>query len=374
MIAVVDYGAGNVCSVMHALEHIGAPSILTREEGEIARADAVILPGVGAFGDAMAQLGASGTVAALERYLKTGRPLLGICIGEQLLFDRSEESPGSPGLAWLRGSVRRIPAAPERKVPTWAGTRSRSAARTRSLRACRRTRTSIRPLLYVDAADKSCVLARVEYGVPMDVAVRRDNLCAVQFHPEKSGECGLQLLKNFARCARRIPCLPRESSPAWTSRPGAWSKGVNFVNLTERRRPVACAEAYDRAGADELTFLDITASSDARRIMLDTVRAVARAVYIPFTVGGGIQSIQDYSDLLHAGAEKVSVNSYAVAHPEILAEAARKFGSQCVVLAIDAKWNGRFFEVYTHGGRRPTGMDAVAWAKRAVPWARGRSC
>lgn len=157
---------------------------------------------------------------------------------------------------------------------------------------------------------------------------------------------------------RIIPCLDVKA--------GRVVKGVNFVNLTDAGDPVACAEAYDRAGADELTFLDITASSDARRIMLDTVRAVARAVYIPFTVGGGIQSIQDYSDLLHAGAEKVSVNSYAVAHPEILAEAARKFGSQCVVLAIDAKWNGRFFEVYTHGGRRPTGMDAVAWAKRAV--------
>ena len=157
---------------------------------------------------------------------------------------------------------------------------------------------------------------------------------------------------------RIIPCLDVKA--------GRVVKGVNFVNLTDAGYPVACAEAYDRAGADELTFLDITASSDARRIMLDTVRAVARAVYIPFTVGGGIQSIQDYSDLLHAGAEKVSVNSYAVAHPEILAEAARKFGSQCVVLAIDAKWNGRFFEVYTHGGRRPTGMDAVAWAKRAV--------
>ena len=157
---------------------------------------------------------------------------------------------------------------------------------------------------------------------------------------------------------RIIPCLDVKA--------GRVVKGVNFVNLTDAGDPVACAEAYDRAGADELIFLDITASSDARRIMLDTVRAVARAVYIPFTVGGGIQSIQDYSDLLHAGAEKVSVNSYAVAHPEILAEAARKFGSQCVVLAIDAKWNGRLFEVYTHGGRRPTGMDAVAWAKRAV--------
>ena len=168
MIAVVDYGAGNVCSVMHALEHIGAPSILTREEGEIARADAVILPGVGAFGDAMAQLGASGTIAALERYRQTGRPMLGICIGEQLLFDRSEESPGSPGLAWLRGSVRRIPAAPERKVPHMGWNQ---------IEICRQD-----PLFaglpenpyfyfvhsyYVDAADKSCVLARVEYGVPM---------------------------------------------------------------------------------------------------------------------------------------------------------------------------------------------------------------
>lgn len=157
---------------------------------------------------------------------------------------------------------------------------------------------------------------------------------------------------------RIIPCLDVKN--------GRVVKGVNFVNLTDAGDPVECAAAYDRAGADELTFLDITASSDARNIMLDTVRAVARAVYIPFTVGGGIRSIQDYSDLLHAGAEKVSVNSFAVEHPEILPEAARKFGSQCVVVAIDARWNGRFFEVYTHGGRRPTGLDAVDWARRVV--------
>ena len=156
---------------------------------------------------------------------------------------------------------------------------------------------------------------------------------------------------------RIIPCLDVKA--------GRVVKGVNFVNLTDAGDPVACAEAYDRAGADELTFLDITASSDARRIMLDTVRAVARAVYIPFTVGGGIQSIQDYSDLLHAGAEKVSVNSYAVAHPEILAEAARKFGSQCVVLAIDARSRGDgTYEVVVAGGRTPTGLDAVEWAKK----------
>ena len=157
---------------------------------------------------------------------------------------------------------------------------------------------------------------------------------------------------------RIIPCLDVKN--------GRVVKGINFVNLTDAGDPVECAAAYDKAGADELTFLDITASSDARRIMLDTVRAVAKAVYIPFTVGGGIRSIGDYSDLLHAGAEKVSVNSFAVAHPELLTEAAKKFGSQCVVVAIDAKWNGTFFEVYTHGGRTPTGLDAVQWAQKVV--------
>ena len=199
MIAVVDYGAGNVCSVMHALEHIGAPSILTRNAGEIARADAVILPGVGAFGDAMEQLGSSGTIAAMERFLETGRPFLGICIGEQLLFERSEESPGSRGLSWLRGSVRRIPAGPGRKVPHMGWN---------EIEICQED-----PLFaglpekpyfyfvhsyYVQAQDPSCVLGRVRYGVDMDVAVRRNNLYAVQFHPEKSGACGLQLLQNFA--------------------------------------------------------------------------------------------------------------------------------------------------------------------------------
>ncbi|MGI5885161.1 MAG: imidazole glycerol phosphate synthase subunit HisH [Candidatus Spyradocola sp.] len=199
MIAVVDYGAGNVCSVMHALEHIGAPSILTRDAGEIARADAVILPGVGAFGDAMEQLGSSGTITAMERFLETGRPFLGICIGEQLLFERSEESPGSRGLSWLRGSVRRIPAGPGRKVPHMGWN---------EIEICQKD-----PLFaglpekpyfyfvhsyYVQAQDPSCVLARVRYGVDMDVAVRRNNLYAVQFHPEKSGACGLQLLQNFA--------------------------------------------------------------------------------------------------------------------------------------------------------------------------------
>ena len=162
----------------------------------------------------------------------------------------------------------------------------------------------------------------------------------------------------MALAKRIIPCLDVKN--------GQTVKGTNFVNLRQAGDPVELGKAYSEQGADELVYLDITASHEGRKTFTEMVQRVAAEISIPFTVGGGIQSIQDYSDLLHAGAEKVSVNSYAVAHPEILAEAARKFGSQCVVLAIDAKWNGRFFEVYTHGGRRPTGMDAVAWAKRAV--------
>jgi cyclase len=157
---------------------------------------------------------------------------------------------------------------------------------------------------------------------------------------------------------RIIPCLDVER--------GRVVKGVKFQNLADAGDPVECAVAYDRAGADELVLLDITASWEARDILLDTVRAVARAIFIPFTVGGGIHAIEDYSNLLHAGAEKVSVNTFAVEQPEILAEAAKRFGAQCVVLAIDAQWNGRFFEVCTHGGRRPTGLDAVEWARRAA--------
>lgn len=199
MIAVVDYGAGNVCSVMHALEHIGQPSVLTRDPGTIGRADAVILPGVGAFGDAMAQLRAGGVEETLRAYLDTGRPFLGICIGEQLLFERSEESPGSRGLGWLPGQVRRIPAGPGRKVPHMGWNQLR-LLRPDPLFA----ELGESPWMYfvhsyyVEAAQRDVVLAQVDYGADMDVAVRRDNLWAVQFHPEKSGENGLQLLKNFA--------------------------------------------------------------------------------------------------------------------------------------------------------------------------------
>ena len=156
---------------------------------------------------------------------------------------------------------------------------------------------------------------------------------------------------------RIIPCLDVKN--------GRVVKGVNFVNLIDAGDPVECAKVYDKAGADELVFLDITASSDARDTVVDMVNAVARNVFIPFTVGGGVRSVEDFRTILNAGADKVSVNSAAIDRPELITEAAEKFGSQCVVVAIDARRTGNGFTIYKHGGRLDTGIDAIEWAIKA---------
>ena len=157
---------------------------------------------------------------------------------------------------------------------------------------------------------------------------------------------------------RIIPCLDVKD--------GRVVKGVRFVDLTDAGDPMEAAVAYDRQGADELVFLDITASHEGRGIMLDAVRRTAEAIYMPLTVGGGIGSLEDIRVLLRAGADKVSLNTAAVARPALLEEAAERFGSQCLVVAIDARRGPDGFEVMTHGGRRPAGRQAVAWAREAA--------
>ncbi len=158
---------------------------------------------------------------------------------------------------------------------------------------------------------------------------------------------------------RIIPCLDVHN--------GRVVKGINFVNLKDAGDPVAVAAAYDKAGADEVIFLDITASSDARNTVVDMVRRVAETVFIPFTVGGGIRTVEDFKALLREGADKISINSSAINTPELISDAADKFGSQCVVVAIDAKRraDGSGWNVYKNGGRVDTGLDAVEWAARA---------
>ncbi len=164
---------------------------------------------------------------------------------------------------------------------------------------------------------------------------------------------------------RIIPCLDVHN--------GRVVKGVNFVNLQDAGDPVEIAAAYDALGADELVFLDITASSDARNIVVDMVRRVAEKVFIPFTVGGGIRTVEDFRMLLREGADKISINSSAINTPRLISDAADKFGSQCVVVAIDAKKraDGSGWNVYKNGGRIDTGLDVVEWAAKACSMGAG---
>ncbi|KIF80347.1 imidazole glycerol phosphate synthase subunit HisF [Noviherbaspirillum autotrophicum] len=156
---------------------------------------------------------------------------------------------------------------------------------------------------------------------------------------------------------RIIPCLDVTA--------GRVVKGVNFVELRDAGDPVEIARRYDDQGADELTFLDITATSDERDLILHIIEAVASQVFIPLTVGGGVRTVDDVRRLLNAGADKISINSAAVANPQMVADTAQKYGSQCIVVAIDAKKCGDGkWEVFTHGGRKPTGLDVVEWAKK----------
>ena len=158
---------------------------------------------------------------------------------------------------------------------------------------------------------------------------------------------------------RIIPCLDVKD--------GRVVKGVNFVNLIDAGDPVECGKAYDAAGADELVFLDITASSDRRAIVAEMVRRVAETVFIPFTVGGGIRTVEDFRVILREGADKIAINSAAIDNPKLISDAAEKFGSQCVVVAIDAKrrTDGEGWTIYKHGGRLDCGIDAVEWAAKA---------
>ena len=162
---------------------------------------------------------------------------------------------------------------------------------------------------------------------------------------------------------RIIPCLDVKD--------GRVVKGVQFVDLRDAGDPVEAALAYDAQEADELVFLDITASHEDRAIMLDVVRRTAEGIYMPLTVGGGVRSVDDVRRLLRAGADKVSLNTAAIQQPEVIREAAESFGSQCIVVAIDARRENDHWGVYTHGGRRPTGRDAVAWSQEAVAFGAG---
>ena len=203
MIAIIDYGAGNLQSVYKALRHIGCDCFITRDRGEILRADGAVLPGVGSFGDTVDSLNEFGIKDTAVEYIKSGKPVLGICLGLQLLFPASEESPGAKGLGIFDGAITKISAGKGLKIPHMGWNSLDITKESRLFRG-----VEDNPYVYfvhsyyLNAADKSIVAAQTHYGVTIDAAVESGNVFATQFHPEKSGDVGLQILKNFAGIVR----------------------------------------------------------------------------------------------------------------------------------------------------------------------------
>lgn len=370
-VVIVNSGVANLASVAAAFVRLGAACTVTADPSVVRRAPRLVLPGVGSFGAGMDALRSGGLDLAVRDAVNAGVPLLAVCLGLQLLCDASDEAPGVVGLGVIPGTCRRLPDTV--RVPHLGWNRVVPDP------VCQRVGTmdaAFANSFALGAAPPGWGAAWTTHGTPFVSALERGSVLACQFHPELSGSDGHSLLRRWLRgeaaprassttpargmglAVRLVPCLDVLD--------GRVVKGVNFLGLRDAGDPASLAAAYERQGADEIALLDVGASPSGRGTALETVRRVRAVLGIPLTVGGGVRSVEDARALLSAGADKVSVNSAAVARPALLGEMAAELGRQCVVLAVDARRSGPGWEVLVTGGRDRTGLGAVDWLRRGA--------
>jgi len=371
-VVIVNSGVANLASITSAFTRLGASVVVTDDAGLAAAARRMVLPGVGAFGAGLTALRARRLDRAIADAVARGTPLLGVCLGMQMLCEESEETPGIAGLGVIAGSCRRLP--DNVRVPHlgWnAVTAVSQAGLVDSGVAAFANSYAIRE------APPGWTPAWTTHGVRFVAALERGRILACQFHPELSGAYGAALLERWLSGANAAPSAPAGEGPepgllprvvpCLDVRDGRVVKGVRFQHLRDAGDPAAQAALYESQGADEIVVLDVAASPEGRAAQIETVVRVRAAIRIPLAVGGGVRSAEDARRLLAAGADKVSVNTAAVQRPALLAELAAEFGSQCVVLAIDARRTGDArWEALTFGGREPGRPDAVAWAREGA--------
>lgn len=367
-VVVVSTGVANTASVCAALRRAGVVPEVTRDAAAVSAAERLVLPGVGSFAAGMAALHEAGLVAPLRERIAAGRPTLAVCLGMQLLCASSEEAPGVEGLGVLPVSVTRLP--PTARVPHmgWSKVTPSETGPLTPGYAC------FAHSYALPSVPEGWRAAWAYRGAPFVAAAWKGRVLACQFHPELSGAWGGGLLQRWLDGAdvtpvkRLVPETTRRVVPCLDVRDGRIVKGVRFQGLRDAGDPVERAALYAAQGADELVMLDVSATPEGRRTAADTVAAVRAVLDIPLTVGGGVRAVADAGRLLGAGADKVGVNSAAVARPALLTELAEQFGRQCVVLALDAarRADGEGWEVVVRSGRDRTGLDAVAWARDAV--------
>lgn len=375
-VVIVDSGVANLASVRGAFGRLGVRATVSAEADVVRRAPRLVLPGVGAFAAGLDALRARALDAAVRDAVAAGTPLLAICLGLQLLSEGSEESPEVTGLGLVAGVCRRLPAGV--RVPHLGWNRVDPDQRCRLVAPMEAAFANSYALR---EAPPGWAAAWTTHGVPFIAALERGSVLACQFHPELSGIAGRELLRRWLAYgglrlegppdgatapAARADGLAVRLVPCLDVRDGRVVKGVRFTDLRDAGDPAEQAARYEAQGADEIVVLDIAASPAGRATQVDTVRRVRAVLGIPLTAGGGVRSVEDARRLLAAGADKVSVNSAAVARPALLAELAREFGRQCVVLAVDARRTSAGWQVLVMGGRRPAADDAVAWARQGT--------
>ena len=334
---------------------------------------AIVVPGVGHFG-ATAALDApwrDAICAAVAR----GTPLFGICVGMQWLFEGSDEAPGVPGLGALPGRIARLDGnATERlKVPHVGWNALDFAKPARLLSGLASGAQVYFTHSFAAPVTEACAAATTHANTFASV-VERDNVFGVQFHPEKSSDAGLRILRNFLdlvearraeRGRRHCLMLTKRIIACLDVRDGQVVKGVQFQELRHAGDPGELARRYNVEGIDEVVILDITATLEKRQALARTIAAVAREIFLPLTVGGGIRTEEDADAAVEAGADKVSLNTAALKNPGLITTLAKRYGSQAVIVAIDAKRRDDKFAVFVRSGTSDAARDAVEWAKEA---------
>jgi imidazole glycerol phosphate synthase glutamine amidotransferase subunit len=371
---IVRTGAANLASVVAALNRLGCEPRVTVEPEKIRRAKRVVLPGVGAFGPVAERLRTLGVAEALRERVAAGRPTLAVCLGMQLLAERSDESPDAPGLGVLPVEVQRFSSGVVVPQLGWNQVRAGSG--------CRMLEDGYAYFANsycVDEVPKGWNGAASRHGSDFVAALERGAVLACQFHPELSGSWGERLVARWLEMGegsapsspwsdsdRALGSLARRVVPCLDVAHGRVVKGVRFAGLRDAGDPRERAAAYADQDADELVLLDVAATPEGRDHHLRVVRSVREVIPLPLTVGGGVRRVADARALLEAGADKVAVNTAAVERPDLLGEMAARFGRQCTVLAVDAARNGGGWEVVVRSGRERTGRDAVRWASVAA--------
>ena len=391
-VAIIDSGVANLAAVESALTALGVAYTITGDPAVVLGATHAVLPGVGRFSAGLETLRRHGLDEAVCEVHERGTPLLAVCLGMQMLGDGSDESPDTAGLGIVAGRFQRLPDSVRVPHLGWNQVSAEDDSDLPSGTA------AFANSFYLPSPPSGWQAAWTTHGARFVSMLAQGRTLACQFHPELSGPFGVGLIQDWlsgelqVRADPGAPDAPDAAAdtghgspstekgedravwqevaprivPCLDVKDGRVVKGIRFQNIRDAGDPADQAGEYEHQGADEIVILDIGASHENRETQRETVRAVRRRIHIPLTVGGGVRTVDDARGLLAAGADKVSVNTAAVRDPSLLERLSQAFGTQCVVLAIDARRSGDSWDTLVVGGREATGIDAIEWAREGT--------